>query len=153
SATVTAANASADLAVTKTDTPDPVVAGQSLTYTISVTNNGPSDAEGVTLTDNFPPGLTFQGANASQGAGTLTGSFLNFNFGTIRRRRGATAHLLLGRRANPPNRRAPPHPGAAPDHPRRPRPRQQHRHRHDDRHEYRGPGGDQDWARDRHPGR
>ena len=32
-----------DLAVTKTDSPDPVIAGTNLTYTITVTNNGSSD--------------------------------------------------------------------------------------------------------------
>jgi uncharacterized repeat protein (TIGR01451 family) len=46
--------ATADLAVTTfTDSPDPVAAGQDLTYTIVVTNNGPSPATGVRLTD-FP---------------------------------------------------------------------------------------------------
>ena len=40
--------------VTKTDSPDPVIAGTSLTYTITVTNGGPSDAQGVTLDDACP---------------------------------------------------------------------------------------------------
>jgi len=52
-------DAQADLSVTKTDTPDPVAAGQNITYTITVTNSGPSDAAGVSLADTFPPGLTF----------------------------------------------------------------------------------------------
>jgi large repetitive protein len=49
---------SADLAVTKTG---PAVAAQNQTvnYTITVTNNGPSDAANVTLTDNVPPQATF----------------------------------------------------------------------------------------------
>ncbi|HUE73169.1 MAG TPA: right-handed parallel beta-helix repeat-containing protein [Pirellulaceae bacterium] len=50
---------SADLSVTKSDSPDPVVAGENLTYTIVVTNNGPSDAQSVTLTDLIPAGTTF----------------------------------------------------------------------------------------------
>ncbi|MCG8456255.1 MAG: hypothetical protein MI919_08230 [Holophagales bacterium] len=48
----------ADLVITKTDSPDPVVAGQNVTYTISVTNNGPSDAAGVVVTDTLPVGVT-----------------------------------------------------------------------------------------------
>src|SRR5262249_26090786 len=40
----------ADLAVTETDSPDPVTAGNRLTYRISFINNGPSDALNVTVT-------------------------------------------------------------------------------------------------------
>jgi uncharacterized repeat protein (TIGR01451 family) len=50
---VTAAN----LAVVKTG-PSTITAGTSVTYTLSVTNNGPSDAQTVTLTDALPPDLT-----------------------------------------------------------------------------------------------
>jgi uncharacterized repeat protein (TIGR01451 family) len=49
----------AGLSVTKSDSPDPVVAGQNITYTIIVTNAGPSDALGVTLTDVVPANTTF----------------------------------------------------------------------------------------------
>ncbi|MCH8991827.1 MAG: DUF11 domain-containing protein, partial [Acidobacteria bacterium] len=48
-----------DLELTKTDTPDPVVAGAELTYTIGVTNLGPSDSTGITVVDTLPPGTTF----------------------------------------------------------------------------------------------
>ena len=41
-------HAAADLSLTKTDSPDPVLAGQLLTYTLTVNNNGPSGATGVT---------------------------------------------------------------------------------------------------------
>ncbi|MDH3598539.1 MAG: DUF11 domain-containing protein [Candidatus Tectomicrobia bacterium] len=44
----------ADLAVSKRDDPDPVAAGNSLTYTITVTNNGPDEAENVVVTDTLP---------------------------------------------------------------------------------------------------
>ncbi len=42
----TTVNASADLRVTKSDSPDPVFAGNNVTYTITVYNDGPSDAPG-----------------------------------------------------------------------------------------------------------
>ena len=56
---VTAISASADLSVTKTDSPDPVLAGDDLTYTITVSNGGPSSAQDVVITDTLPAGVTF----------------------------------------------------------------------------------------------
>ncbi|MFY9820261.1 MAG: Calx-beta domain-containing protein [Thermoanaerobaculia bacterium] len=55
----TIVGASADLSVTQVDAPDPVTAGNNLTYTITVTNAGPSSAEGVILNDPLPAGTTF----------------------------------------------------------------------------------------------
>jgi uncharacterized repeat protein (TIGR01451 family) len=49
----------ADLGITKTDSDDPVVAGTSFSYNLSVTNNGPSDASGVVISDTLPAGLSF----------------------------------------------------------------------------------------------
>ena len=49
---------SAALQITKAG-PANAVAGTNIVYTITVTNAGPSDATGVTLTDPTPPGLTF----------------------------------------------------------------------------------------------
>ena len=49
----------ADIQVTKADSPDPVIAGQNLTYTITVTNAGPSDAQNVQFFDSVPGGTTF----------------------------------------------------------------------------------------------
>ncbi len=65
---VPAGPAQADLAVTKLDSPDPVFsAGPDLEYTITVDNNGPDGATGVTLTDTLPTGVTFVSAAASNG--------------------------------------------------------------------------------------
>ncbi|HEY0553095.1 MAG TPA: hypothetical protein VGG20_02455, partial [Thermoanaerobaculia bacterium] len=44
----------ADLAITKTDGKTTAVPGASVTYTITVANNGPSNASGVTVADSFP---------------------------------------------------------------------------------------------------
>jgi uncharacterized repeat protein (TIGR01451 family) len=49
----------ADLSVTKSDSPDPVVAGGNLTYSIGVANAGPEAASTVTLSDTTPVGTTF----------------------------------------------------------------------------------------------
>ncbi len=59
-------NEAADLSVTKTANADPVVVGNNLTYTITVTNNGSNDAKGVALTDTLPEGVTFVSASVNQ---------------------------------------------------------------------------------------
>ena len=45
---------SANLQITKTSAPNPVIAGTNVTYTINVTNNGPSAAANVVVTDTLP---------------------------------------------------------------------------------------------------
>jgi uncharacterized repeat protein (TIGR01451 family) len=53
-----------DLAIAKTDSRDPVEPGESFSYTLNVTNNGPSRATGVTLVDMLPAsGVTYQSAS------------------------------------------------------------------------------------------
>jgi len=65
----TTVQTSADLAVTKSDSPDPVIAGNNLTYTISFVNNGPSDAQTVMVTDAVPANTTFVSAAVTTGSG------------------------------------------------------------------------------------
>jgi uncharacterized repeat protein (TIGR01451 family) len=60
------------LAISIVDSPDPVQAGQSLTYTITVTNTGNATAQGVTLTDTLPSGVSFVSASLSP-SGTAGG--------------------------------------------------------------------------------
>jgi len=64
---------SADLAITKTG-PATVVAGGSVTYQLSVTNNGPSDASGVSVTDTLPAGVTFASAAGTGWSCTHSGN-------------------------------------------------------------------------------
>ncbi len=69
STTITASPA-ADLSLTKqfhtnaaATASDPVNAGDQVTFDLVLTNNGPSDATGVTITDPLPAGLTFVSSN------------------------------------------------------------------------------------------
>ena len=52
--------AQADVALSTVATPAPVYAGNSITYTQRVTNNGPGAATGVSFTQATPPNTTFQ---------------------------------------------------------------------------------------------
>jgi len=65
--TDTVVDSEADLVVTKTDSPDPVLAGAPLAYTIDVTNNGPSTSLDVMLSDTLPAAVSFDNANATNG--------------------------------------------------------------------------------------
>jgi uncharacterized repeat protein (TIGR01451 family) len=58
STATTTLSASADVAVTKTG-PSTALQNQNVSYTIVVTNNGPSDAQTVTLSDPLPATTTF----------------------------------------------------------------------------------------------
>jgi uncharacterized repeat protein (TIGR01451 family) len=53
----------ADVSLTKTDSPDPVLASGNLTYTVTVTNGGPGGATHMTVTDTLPIGLSFISAS------------------------------------------------------------------------------------------
>ncbi|MEP7132318.1 MAG: lamin tail domain-containing protein, partial [Acidobacteriota bacterium] len=57
----------ADLSVTAVASPLPAVTGTLVTLTLTVSNNGPSAAAGVTLTDQLPAGLTLVSSAATAG--------------------------------------------------------------------------------------
>jgi uncharacterized repeat protein (TIGR01451 family) len=59
-------SASADLAVGGSG-PATIAAGNNITYTITLANNGPSDAQNVALTDATPAGATFVSRNQGSG--------------------------------------------------------------------------------------
>lgn len=64
---ITTVNAEAGLTLTKTDSPDPVVAGANLSYTLVVGNAGPSTAQDVVVVDTIPPQTTLVSAVGGTG--------------------------------------------------------------------------------------
>jgi uncharacterized repeat protein (TIGR01451 family) len=75
---------SADLRITKTDSPDPVNVGAALAYTIQVQNLGPDAASGVTVTDRLPKGVDFVSASATVGQCTHQGKKVTCDLGELR---------------------------------------------------------------------
>ena len=91
-----------DLAITKVDTPDPALAGENVTYTITVTNAGPNHAAAAVLSDTLPANTTFVGFNQSSGPawtcttpGTGSGGTISCSIATLSA--GATRDLYARR--------------------------------------------------------
>ena len=82
----------ADLEVAKTDSPDPVNAGEQLFYTLTVTNHGPNDVPDVSVKDTLPSQVEFvtddRGICTEGPTGTLT-----CNFGKVLN--GATSTVVI----------------------------------------------------------
>ena len=57
----------ANLVLTASDSPDPVVAGTNITYTLTLSNEGTADAQNVDLSDNVPTGTTFVSMSQTTG--------------------------------------------------------------------------------------
>jgi uncharacterized repeat protein (TIGR01451 family) len=79
---VTLLPAEADLEITKTTGSSVAVPGSTVTYTITVTNAGPSDATNVVVSDDLPAGLAFISATPSQGSCNASDP-VSCNLGTI----------------------------------------------------------------------
>jgi uncharacterized repeat protein (TIGR01451 family) len=89
----------ADLAVTNTGTPNPVVAGQKETYTIAVTNYGPFTATAVVAQDAWSSatgikgGIAFKSVSTTQGSCIQSSAGISCNLGNLAS--GATATITL----------------------------------------------------------
>jgi uncharacterized repeat protein (TIGR01451 family) len=95
--TLTTANLvgfSSDLELTMTASASTVTVSNIVTYTLAVTNYGPSISSNILVADKLPVGVTVVSATPSQGS--LTG--LNWNVGTLAV--GAGAQMVLAVRPN-----------------------------------------------------
>ena len=97
----------ADLFLEQTASPDPVLAGGNLTYTLKVTNNqvsgnGPIDiipasstSPGVTLTNTLHAGVTFISAMPSQGTCAEAGGIVTCQLGRLNSGANATVMIVV----------------------------------------------------------
>ncbi len=90
----------ADLGVSQVASPAPVIAGQTLTYSLTVTNSGPGPdpAAGTTLADTLPAGASLISATPTQGS--CSGSApVSCALGVLAS--GASAHVTIVVRPGP----------------------------------------------------
>src|SRR5579871_3307295 len=84
----------ADMAIVKTATPNPVTDGTPLTYTLTVTNNGPGSGTNVTVTDTLPSVMTYLSSTSSQGSCSEAGGTVTCLLGTMTSTATATVTIL-----------------------------------------------------------
>lgn len=79
-----------DLVLDKETDKEAVSPNETITYTVTVTNDGPSAASGVQFLDNLPTGVTFKSLSVSKGGvslnhsnGVITGSLGTMNNGDV----------------------------------------------------------------------
>ncbi len=83
----------ADLSVTKTANADTATVGNNLTYTVSVTNKGTSNAKEVTLKDTLPEGVEF--ISASVNPTQKSGNNLTFDIGNLNKGEAKTIKVTV----------------------------------------------------------
>jgi uncharacterized repeat protein (TIGR01451 family) len=85
----------ADLSVTKTDSPDPVKAGQQLTYTIVVKSNGVSTSTGVTATDTLPKNASVVSVITNKGTCSTKRGVVTCSLGSMTGGSSATVTIIV----------------------------------------------------------
>jgi uncharacterized repeat protein (TIGR01451 family) len=85
----------ADVGLWMNGAPNPVLVSNQITYTLVVTNTGPSDAPIVTLDDTLPVSASFRSAVTSQGSTTQSGAGLHWDLGALANGASATATVIV----------------------------------------------------------
>jgi uncharacterized repeat protein (TIGR01451 family) len=83
-----------DLAIVKTGPTGTVVAGTDTTYSLTTTNNGPSNATGVTVTDTLPTGLHYVSSGGS-GSVSPNGNTLTITLGALAAHASVTTTITV----------------------------------------------------------
>jgi uncharacterized repeat protein (TIGR01451 family) len=90
-----AAPGDADLALTKSDSPDPVTVGGTLTYSIAVQNFGLMAANDVVVTDVLSSDVEFAAATASSGTCQKQANTVTCSLGTVNAATSATVTITV----------------------------------------------------------
>jgi len=85
----------ADVGVLFVGSPEPVLVGGTLTYTVTVQNAGPSPASNVVLTDLLPAGVAYQSVITSQGSCSQSNGTVTCALGGLAANATATVTLMV----------------------------------------------------------
>jgi uncharacterized repeat protein (TIGR01451 family) len=88
-----------DLTIAKTDSADPVSPGDPLTYTLTISNAGPSDSSAATVTDALPTSVTFVSSNPPSPTCTFASATVTCSLGPLAA--GASAAVTIDVTVNP----------------------------------------------------
>jgi len=80
------------LGISKTDAPDPVAAGNNVTYTLSYSNTGNENATGVVITDTVPANTAFVSAT---GGGSFAGGVVTWNIGALNAGSSGSVQMIV----------------------------------------------------------
>jgi uncharacterized repeat protein (TIGR01451 family) len=82
-----------DLSILKVDDPDPVTEGGNITYSVSISNAGPGDASGVSMSDTLAGAVTFVSATPSVGSCSESSGTVTCGIGALAS--GASASVVI----------------------------------------------------------
>ena len=85
---------STDIALTMSGSPNPVLLGSNVTYTLVVTDVGELGATSVTVTDVLPATITYVSANTSVGTCTQIAGTVSCNLGSMSNNASATITIV-----------------------------------------------------------
>ncbi len=94
SSVLVASASSADVAISKTGSPNPVTQGTLLNYTLLVGNNGPATATNVTVQDTLPSTVGYQFSTTTQGSCSEAGGVVSCLLGSLANGATATIHIV-----------------------------------------------------------
>ena len=85
----------ADMALGMTASPEPAIVGGNLTYTLSVTNFGPSGTKNVSVSQLLPSSVIFVSATCSQGSASQNAGVVTANLGAMPAGTTATISVVV----------------------------------------------------------
>ena len=83
------------LVLTKEDAPDPVSLGETITYTLTVTNVSAATSTAVTITDTLPDGASFISATTTAGTVSQSGGTVTFKLDDLAPGDTATSTIVV----------------------------------------------------------